>query len=171
MKRINAETSTYFKRGDKRNDGFRFSKYTKRLKSDGFFVEIWQSPQALTQETKRQTSYHNSAMSTKQGRIRVILKNAKQRADKAGIPFDLTTEYLESIAPEKCPVFGFDLGWCSLENKSPKPNSPSLDRIKPELGYVKNNVQWLSHLANSMKSNATSKELHQFANWIKSTIL
>jgi len=170
MKRINTETNTYFKRGDLRNDGFRFSKYTKRLKLNGFFVEIWQSPKSWGRETKRHAEYHDLRMSTKSGRINTICKNAKHRADKANIAFDLTPEYLETIAPEKCPVFGFYLGWCELKNKSPKKNSPSLDRIKPELGYTQGNVQWFSNLANSMKSNATFKELHQFADWVKLAI-
>jgi len=51
-----------------------------------------------------------------------------------------------------------------------KNDSPTLDRIDPNKGYVKGNIQVLSHLANMMKSNATAEELHLFADWIKENI-
>ena len=44
--------------------------------------------------------------------------------------------------------------------------SPSLDRIDPNKGYVKGNVQVISRLANIMKSNASPEELRAFANWV-----
>ena len=50
--------------------------------------------------------------------------------------------------------------------KGAVPSSPSLDRIIPELGYVPGNVQVISHQANTMKSNATLKELKAFAAWV-----
>jgi hypothetical protein len=39
------------------------------------------------------------------------------------------------------------------------PDSPSLDRVIPELGYVQGNVIWVSHRANSIKQNATAEEI------------
>jgi hypothetical protein len=46
MKRHNPSTQQPFKRGDVREDGFVFFNYTARLKSDGFFMERWLSPDA-----------------------------------------------------------------------------------------------------------------------------
>jgi hypothetical protein len=46
MKRQNPSTQQPFKRGDVREDGFVFFNYTARLKSDGFFMERWLSPDA-----------------------------------------------------------------------------------------------------------------------------
>jgi hypothetical protein len=40
-------------------------------------------------------------------------------------------------------------------------NSPSLDRIIPELGYVKGNIMVISHKANTIKSNANIEELEK----------
>jgi hypothetical protein len=47
-------------------------------------------------------------------------------------------------------------------------NSPSLDRIVPELGYVEGNVVWISNRANILKRDATWEELQRVAEWLKS---
>lgn len=46
MKRINPTTEKPFKRGDVREDLFVFFAYTKIVKSDGFFKEIWINPES-----------------------------------------------------------------------------------------------------------------------------
>ena len=48
---------------------------------------------------------------------------------------------------------------------SPCPNSlsPSLDKIKPHLGYVPGNVLVVSHRANMIKHDATPEELSLLA--------
>lgn len=94
----------------------------------------------------------------------LILKRLKERATKKGLNFDLTVEDIK--VPEKCPVFGFDL---QRNPKVPQFNSPSVDRIDPNKGYTKDNIQILSRLANAMKQNATPEELLQFAEWIFKT--
>lgn len=49
------------------------------------------------------------------------------------------------------------------------PSSPSLDRLRPELGYVRGNICVISNLANRIKSNATSaEELEHVAAWMRS---
>jgi hypothetical protein len=45
MKRLNETTGQPFKRGDVREDGFVFFNYTNKLKSTGFFMERWLSPE------------------------------------------------------------------------------------------------------------------------------
>lgn len=45
MKRHNPTTNEPFKRGNVRDDGFVFFAYTKVVKTDGFFKEIWLNPQ------------------------------------------------------------------------------------------------------------------------------
>lgn len=51
MKRTNDTTGEHFRRGDVREDGYVFFAYTKRRKADGFFVEIWLSPEASKRAT------------------------------------------------------------------------------------------------------------------------
>lgn len=74
-----------------------------------------------------------------------------------------------SIANKPCPVFGVEFEWgCSGlgSGRSKSPNSPSLDRVIPELGYIIGNVVFISRLANTIKSNATEKELYAVADWL-----
>lgn len=96
---------------------------------------------------------------------KALWRAAKSRAQKRGIPFDI--EVIDILIPKVCPVLGLELA-LNFKQGGGK-NSPSLDRIVPELGYVKGNVQVLSSLANAMKSDASKEQLLQFADWIKNT--
>ena len=89
-----------------------------------------------------------------------MFRRAKRRAKTKGVPFDLSVE--DIIIPELCPILGIPLmvgvGACG-GNGGPTDSSPSLDRIIPELGYVKGNVQVISNRANRFKSDASIEEL------------
>lgn len=88
----------------------------------------------------------------------VMFHRAKQRARLRGIPFTITLE--DIFIPERCPIFDCVL----VRNKGGKralPNSPSLDRIVPERGYVPGNVRVICFKANTIKSNATKDELYK----------
>jgi hypothetical protein len=91
-----------------------------------------------------------------------ILSGIRLRAKAKGIPFDLDLEDINP--PDTCPVFNIPLK--RNVGKGPKFDSPSVDRIIPELGYVKGNIQIISQKANLMKQDATPEELIQFANWV-----
>lgn len=99
---------------------------------------------------------------TKHGKSRdilyLMLRAARQRAKLKSIPFELTIEDLPSAIPETCPVLGIPI--CSnVGGRKTTPNSPSIDRVIPALGYVKGNVRIISHRANQIKSDATTEEL------------
>lgn len=82
---------------------------------------------------------------------RKILDRTKSRAQKRDIPFDLEVEDIS--IPEVCPVLQIPL------IKGDPDATPSIDRIIPDLGYVKGNVRIISNRANMLKNNATLEEL------------
>ena len=85
-----------------------------------------------------------------------ILGNVRRRANRDGIQFNLTEE--DIAIPSHCPVLGIELNW-HHEKKGFHPDSPSVDRIRPELGYTKGNVRIISNRANLLKNDATVEEL------------
>ena len=62
------------------------------------------------------------------------------------------------MIPEYCPVFGFKI---EIGHSKTYPNTPSLDRIIPDLGYVKSNIWVISHRANKIKNDASIKDLEK----------
>lgn len=90
---------------------------------------------------------------------------AKQRAHKAGVSFDLSNDYVRSIIPDTCPIF--NTPFIFIGGKKMRLDSPTLDRIKPELGYVKGNVAVISAKANAIKSSATADEIQAVADWLR----
>ena len=91
-----------------------------------------------------------------------LLEAAQNRARTKSLPINITLD--DIIVPDLCPVLMIPLQKSTTGRANP--DSPSLDRIIPELGYVKGNIQVISNKANSMKNNATKEELVRFANWI-----
>ena len=94
--------------------------------------------------------------------------SAKKRAKIKNLPFNITAKYLRLIATDMCPIFGtqFDWGTSGLGRGKYKLNSPQLDRIIPELGYVEGNVSFISNKANRIKGEGTMIEHYAIADWI-----
>lgn len=87
---------------------------------------------------------------------------ARVRAKKAGLPYD--TEIPALPLPDFCPVLGIPLEYCKLSGQGtsgPRPDSPSLDRRMPALGYVATNLKVISNRANTLKSDGTVEELRK----------
>lgn len=99
-----------------------------------------------------------------QNRVSRILSAAKDRAKKRGLEFSITKA--DVVLPEFCPILGIKLEFNSGQGHGGKDSSHSLDRIDNSKGYVKGNIQIISHKANSMKFTASQEELELFANWI-----
>jgi hypothetical protein len=90
-----------------------------------------------------------------------MLATAKHRAKQKGLPFNLTYDDID--IPLICPILNIPI---SVSDDESSDASPSLDKIIPELGYVVGNIQVISKLANTMKSNANIEQLLAFAKWI-----
>lgn len=97
----------------------------------------------------------------KDNREKYLLNKSRERAKKDSL--EHTISLSDIVIPEYCPVLGIklttDLGMGQLETNA------SLDRIDSSKGYVPGNVQVISRKANTMKSNATYKELKKFGEW------
>jgi hypothetical protein len=96
-----------------------------------------------------------------------LVSKAKARAKDKNLPFDIDLDYVRSMVGENaelafhCPVFGIPLDWSRIRNNGNRalPNSPSIDRIDPARGYIKENIWVISHRANTIKNDATHEEL------------
>ena len=95
----------------------------------------------------------------------VMVSRIRARAKAAGVPFDLTVSDLP--IPDACPVLGVALDHSYHGAKGPRQNSPSVDRIVPELGYVSGNVRVMSHRANTLLNNASLEEMEKVLTFLR----
>ena len=104
----------------------------------------------------------------KQQHLKTYLKNAKNRALRENVPFNITLQHLIDIATDECPIFHTPFVWGSsgLGKGKVRENTPQLDKIIPQLGYVKGNIAFLSGKANKMKDNGTMQDHYDIADWI-----
>jgi hypothetical protein len=89
---------------------------------------------------------------------RALLWAAKHRSKEHNLPFNL--EESDICIPKMCPILNIELKFTKKKSR----NTPSIDRIIPDKGYVKGNVKIISLSANRLKNNGT---LEQFKNIIK----
>jgi hypothetical protein len=94
-----------------------------------------------------------------------LLVSARNRAKEKGLPFNITAT--DIVVSKRCPVFGVLL---KKGKGAPGPNSPTLDKILPLLGYVRGNIAVLSHRANRIKNDATYEELFRVARWVRERV-
>lgn len=92
-----------------------------------------------------------------------VLSPIQARARRLKIPFSIAMDDIP--LPLRCPILGIPLkrgeGVCS-------PNSPSVDRIIPALGYIPGNVAVISMRANAMKNMYSLQELRALIAWLES---
>lgn len=86
--------------------------------------------------------------------VHLMLWGAKKRAKQDGTLFEITAGHI--VIPDKCPLLGIALQRAIGFREA---GSPSLDRIRPELGYVPGNVWVISYRANQIKNDASLEEL------------
>jgi hypothetical protein len=98
--------------------------------------------------------------------IEIMYRGSLKRAKEEGLPFDIDIEFLKSIRTDHCPILGMELSWGTLGGQQATQNSPSLDKIIPEYGYIKGNVCIISNLANTVKQNVGYDVLYKIADWL-----
>jgi hypothetical protein len=87
---------------------------------------------------------------------------ARSRAKENNLPFTISES--DVIVPTYCPVLGVEL---TVGDGKCGPQSPTIDRIKPELGYIPGNIIVISFRANTIKSDATIQELEKVVNFYR----
>ena len=92
----------------------------------------------------------------------------RDKAKNKEIDFNINSKYLSKIWPEdgKCPALKIKMKK-GQSNGGGSYNSPSIDRIVPELGYIKGNIHWVSKLANNIMSSATPDQVIQVGEYFK----
>lgn len=88
------------------------------------------------------------------------LFNARKKSAVRGIPFLIDFEHLCKLVDEsdgRCALSGLPFAKGPPGMKGVY--SPSLDRIKPELGYVPGNVRVILDAVNGAKSTGTDEDL------------
>jgi hypothetical protein len=88
-----------------------------------------------------------------------IISSSNARARMYNLPANIISEDITLV--RMCPLLNVPLEY---GNHLSSPYSASLDRIEPNKGYIKGNIQVISMLANQMKSSANKTELLTFAN-------
>lgn len=88
-------------------------------------------------------------------------KNAKRRAKRYNIDFTITES--DIIIPEKCPVFDIPLFISDMRTD----NTPSLDRIDNNKGYIPGNVCVISWKANRLKGDLSLTDITLLYQYMK----
>ena len=158
------------KRGDIREDGKQLWSIGKTGERAGYQYWVTQERYAqLLEKSRAKNRAKDRGQNLAYHRARrhvdyraAMLARIKSRAAHYGLPFDLTRNDIPLIT--HCPIFGFEL---KVGDGIVSPQSPSLDRIDPNLGYVKGNVIVISNKANLIKSSAPPDEILKVGEFFK----
>jgi hypothetical protein len=149
--------------------------YTSYCKS---CINLWSKERLLklTPEEKAIRLEHrrNYQYTSYKSFFKSSLITIKSRAKIKNIPFDICLQDLLELAEKqnyKCAISGEPLSFkASSKNHANKKFTASVDRIIPELGYIKTNIQLLIFQVNWMKSNLSISELYDMCKKIITTL-
>lgn len=135
----------------------------KSIEQTREYKRIWQSrARAQNLEHCRAIGRRSEAKSRSEHPERHILRGAKKRAKEKSLDFSLSKE--DIFIPNKCPILNIPL---IKGEKYSNDNSPSLDRIDNNKGYVKGNIIVISQRANMLKSNGSAEEHEAIAKFMR----
>lgn len=121
-------------------------------------LDKWEKKRnSLTEEEKNIISEKQKNWYRRDIRLRMLTR-AKDRSKKLGI--ECTIDLEDIVIPDLCPLLNVPFKYGTQTNKW---YTYSLDRIDNSKGYVKGNIQVITYLANTMKSQASKEELLTFA--------
>lgn len=89
-----------------------------------------------------------------------LLGKARGRAKEKGLPCNLTKAWLAARWTGRCELTNLPF---DVASGRPTPMSASVDRIKPELGYVEENCRLVLYCVNSFKSTMSDVQMRKVA--------
>lgn len=93
-----------------------------------------------------------------------MLREARRRAKERGVEFNIRPDQIDWPANGLCPIKGVPLE----RNKGiVMANSPSLDRIHSNVGYIPGNVRIISWRMNNLKGDLTTEEAENLLLYMK----
>ena len=110
----------------------------------------------------RECKSNYARFSKENNTLGIMLRGTKSRAKAKNLDFNITKSDIH--LPNKCPILGIEL---HIGKGKSTPNSPTIDRIDSSKGYIKGNVQIISHRANTMKSDATLDEIRLLCTYME----
>lgn len=96
---------------------------------------------------------------------RTAVQTAKRRALKSAVVFGITVDDILAVAGDTCPALGIPLDY-TRGRRVIRTDSPTIDRIIPELGYVPSNIAVISNKANCCKGVCGPAELMDVGRWL-----
>lgn len=160
-----------FRSSDTCRDGFRLlciscqqTKKSVRYFTDPAPVKAYlKEYRADAENKKKSNTWHKEHRHTQVSMY--ILRRTRASAKLQGVPYNLTLE--DVTVPDTCPVLGIPLIINTGDTSKRPPGVPSIDRVVPELGYVKGNVRIISFKANRLKNNSTLDELRALVRYVE----
>lgn len=147
-------------KGYTKDNAWVVSSLANTMKSDASFEELVLFARWIVGDS----SFSAENQEVEQRVLRRWHSGIKSRCKREGVVFEISYEDLH--IPKICPVFGKVL---SKKHPAGSKMLPSVDKIDPALGYIRNNIQIISRQANTMKNKATKLELFSFAGWVFKT--
>lgn len=136
------------------------NKQDKRNKEKEWYYRKRKDPDFLLRSQQRSIEWNTKNPKKK------MLNAARRTAKVKGLEFNITEDDL--VIPENCPYFGYKL--TNIQGQGRIKTNMSIDRIDSTKGYIKGNIQIISHLANVMKQDCSQDELIAFAKGVLSLI-
>jgi hypothetical protein len=95
---------------------------------------------------------------TTNGLINVMLSNIRSRSRRSKIPCDIDKKWIEKRLSDGCELTGLSFD-CTPLKKQMNMFSPSIDKIDPKKGYIKENCRLILFGLNAFKCTNTDDEM------------
>jgi len=138
-----------------RSDGYKSSSYLGHLKYYSKNREKINTSKRTTQKLRH-----------KRNPSQRMLESSRERAKKYNFEHNICLEDIK--VPDKCPILDIPIFY--IPGKGQNYNSPTLDRIDNNKGYIKGNVIVVSWRANNLKRNGTLREFEKIVLFMKENL-